>query len=129
MSWFLSSEWIAQANAVAQASSALREATTNVAITVQQNVTGTPHGSVHYTIRIDCGRVEIVEGKDDQATISFTQDWETAVAMSKGSLSTQDAFTAGHLRVGGNIQEMMNVQSAFTDLTDIFTELRKTTTY
>ncbi|MBI1845089.1 MAG: SCP2 sterol-binding domain-containing protein [Actinobacteria bacterium] len=126
---FLSSEWIAQAHTTAQASATLADATADVQITIQQNVTDTPRGDVHYVIRVDHGRVEIAEGVDDQATVSFTQDWETGVGMSNGSLSAQDAFTAGRLRVGGNIQAMMDVQQAFTELDDVFVELRLTTTY
>ncbi|MGK2958593.1 MAG: SCP2 sterol-binding domain-containing protein [Acidimicrobiales bacterium] len=126
---FLSPEWIAQAHAAAQVSKTLAEATASVKITIQQNVTGTPDGDIHYVIRVDHGKVEIAEGIDSQATISFTQDWETGVGMSNGSLSAQDAFTAGHLRVGGDIQAMMEVQDAFAELDDVFVELRITTTY
>lgn len=126
---FLSSEWIAQAHIAAQASMKLRESTANVEITIQQNVTGTPEGDVHYFIRVDHGKVEILEGIDENATVSFTQDWPTGVAMSNGTLSAQDAFTEGRLRLGGDIQAMVNVQDAFSDLDDVFVELRLTTTY
>lgn len=126
---FLSPEWIAQAHIAAQASQKLRESTAHVEITIQQNVTGTPEGDVHYCIRVDHGKVEIVEGIDENATVSFTQDWPTGIAMSNGSLSAQDAFTEGRLRLGGNIQAMVNVQDAFSDLDDVFVELRLSTTY
>lgn len=126
---FLSAEWISQAHLAAQASTALAEATAEVGITIQQHVTGTPDGDIHYVIRVDHGRVEIHEGVDERATVSFTQDWETGVGMSRGNLSAQDAFTAGKLRVGGDIQAMMNVQQAFAELDDVFVELRLSTTY
>ncbi len=126
---FLSSEWIAQAHAAAQSSATLADATADVQITIQQNVTDTPDGDIHYVIRVDRGRVEIFEGLDERATVSFTQDWETGVGMSRGILSAQDAFTAGKLRVGGDIQAMMDVQQAFAELDDVFVELRLTTTY
>jgi putative sterol carrier protein len=129
MAQFLSPEWIAEIDAAASGDPTLAEATEGVHLVVQQVVNGTPHGDVHYVIRVENGSVRVVSGEASDAHVTFTQDWDTAVAMSTGELSAQDAFTGGRLWLKGDVTRLMENQAAFADLDQAFVQVREHTTY
>ena len=129
MARFLSPEWITEIDAAARASAALAEATAEVRLVVQQVVTGTPDGDVRYAIRVDHGKVEVTPGEAPDADVTFTQDWQTAQAMSTGEVGAQQAFMHGHLQVAGDTALLMRHQGAFADLDAAFEEVRARTTY
>ena len=129
MARFLSPEWIDGVATAAAGSPALAAATAQVQLTVQQVVTGTPDGEVHYFIRVDRGTVEVAPGDAPSPDVTFTQDWPTACAMSTGELGAQEAFMHGRLQVQGDTALLMRHQQAFADLDDAFAEVRARTTY
>ena len=45
-------------------------------------------------------------------TLSFTEDHETAVAVSTGAMNAQSAFMSGRLRVSGDMDKLMAAQPA-----------------
>ena len=126
---FLSPEWIDEVGRTARSSPVLADATTGVALTVQQVVTDTPDGEVRYHVAVERGRVDVRPGQASDPDVTFTQDWQTAVAMSTGELSAQQAFMEGRLRVGGDVQALAREQGAFADLDAAFAEVRERTTY
>jgi alkyl sulfatase BDS1-like metallo-beta-lactamase superfamily hydrolase len=129
MAQFLSPEWIAEIDAAASGDPRLAEATRGVHLVVQQVVNGTPAGDVRYVIRVEDGSVRVASGEADDAHVTFTQDWDTAVAMSTGELSAQDAFTGGRLWLKGDVTRLMENQAAFADLDQAFVQVRENTTY
>ena len=52
--------------------------------------------------------------------MTFTQDVETAAAVNRGELSAQAAFMTGRLRVGGDVQVLLDRQPALAEVDDIF---------
>ncbi len=129
MSRFLSPEWIAAAAAAAAASAELARATAEVRLVVQQVVTGTPHGEVRYVVSIDNGRTELRPGDEPSADVTFSLDWDTAVALATGGTSAEDAFTTGRLQLAGDVGALLRHGRALVDLDAVFAELRASTTY
>lgn len=125
---FLSPDWIDEVGAAAR-SRTLAAAGDDVRLVVQQVVTGTPDGEVRYHVVVDGGRVDVQPGDAEAPDVTFTQDWQTAVAMSTAELPAQHAFASGKLRVDGDVQALVRHQAAFTDLDRAFDEVRARTTY
>ncbi|HEV2068894.1 MAG TPA: SCP2 sterol-binding domain-containing protein [Acidimicrobiales bacterium] len=103
---FLSHQWIEEASAAAATSPELAEASAGVHLVVQQVVTGGP-----------------------DADVTFTTDWESAVAVATGTASAQDAFTSGRLRVRGDVTALLRHARALDGLHAAFAGLRERTTY
>jgi putative sterol carrier protein len=132
---FLSDEWIAALDRAAVASEALRSATRDVSLTVQQVVTATANDDgdecdeVSWHVVIDHGAVRVRPGRAVNPEVTFTEDAETAGRISRGELSAQAAFMLGKLRVGGDAQHLAEHQRAFASLEDVFAEVRASTNY
>ena len=120
MAELLTDEWIA-ALAEAAASAAIDP---QVRLVVQQVVTEPDGTSLEYAVRLADGRASVVSGRVDDADITFTQDRETATAIATAQLSAQAAFMAGRLRVGGNLQTVLERARELTELDDIFARAR-----
>jgi putative sterol carrier protein len=129
MAAYLSAEWLAEADAAASKSEPLRAATADVALVVQQEVTGGPDGDTAYHVIVDHGTVSVVPGRAAQPDVTFSQDHATAAAIGRGDLSAQAAFMIGKLRVGGDLERLLAHQDAFSGIDDVFEELRASTTW
>lgn len=129
MARFLSPDWIADVSGVASGHAALATATAGVHLVVQQVVTGGPDGDVGYVVAIDDGRVSLRAGDDGRADVTFTVEWETAVAMSTGVLGGQEAFTTGRLQLQGDVGVLLRHGPALVGLDAVFAEVRERTTY
>lgn len=129
MAPYLSPEWLAEADDAVSRSESLRAATADVALVVQQEVTGGPGGDTAYHVVVDHGAVSVVPGRAPQPDVTFTEDHATAAAIGRGELSAQAAFMIGKLRVGGDLQRLLTHQDAFSGIDDVFDDLRATTTW
>ncbi|HET8930912.1 MAG TPA: SCP2 sterol-binding domain-containing protein [Acidimicrobiales bacterium] len=129
MADFASPDWIRALDEAVQASGALREATSDVSLTLRQTLTDRDDGDVSWHIVVDHGSVRVHPGPGDHADVTFTQDDETARAIGAGTISVQTAFMIGRLRIGGDTAMLMEHAAAFDSLADLFDELRATTTY
>ncbi|MCB0978643.1 MAG: SCP2 sterol-binding domain-containing protein [Acidimicrobiales bacterium] len=124
---FLSDEWIAALDEAAQADEHLRDLTADVELKVQQKVTGGPSGDVAYGLTISAGTVRVSSGPLQSADVRFQEDHETAAAIASGSLSAQEAFMTGRLRVGGNLQVLVDHTEVIAALHDVFGNVRAET--
>jgi putative sterol carrier protein len=111
------------------ADTGLKEATADVALTLEQVVTEAPTGTVRWHIVIDHGSIELVEGPAEAPGLRFTTDYATASAIASGSASAQWAFTAGRLRVGGDVSMLVTHQRTLASLDDALADVRAETTY
>src|SRR3954453_4618351 len=96
----------------------VRAGAADVALVVEQAVTGGPAGDRAYRLRFDHGEVGVspappagatpgAEGPDGPGPdVRFTCDWDTAVAVATGKESAQAAFLAGRLRLGGDSRRL-----------------------
>ncbi len=126
---FLSPEWMAEASAAAATSRELAEASAGVRLVVEQVVTGGPDGDVRYVVSLSDGQARFTAGEAADADVTFTTDWETAVAVATGASSAHDAFTSGRLSVRGDVTALLRHARAFDGLHALFAGLRERTTY
>lgn len=127
---YLSPEWIAAAARAVAASTGLKEATLDMALTVEQVVTDTPDGTVRWHLAIDHGRVELVAGPAPAPDLRFTTSYPVAAAIASGAVGAQRAFAEGWLQVGGRDLSLLTAhQRAFGSFEDALTEVRAATTY
>jgi putative sterol carrier protein len=118
MAQYLSPEWIDELHVALSADASVRKATADVALTVQQVVTGGPDGDVSWHVAVDHGAVTVRPGITEDADVTFRQDHDTALAVAGGELSAQAAFMIGKLTVTGDVGKLIEHQGAFTGIDD-----------
>jgi putative sterol carrier protein len=116
MAPYLSPAWINELHAALSTDEAVRRATADVALTVQQVVTGGPDGDLTWHVVVDHGDVAVRPGTVDGADVTFRQDHDTALAVAAGESSAQAAFMIGRLTVTGDVAKLIEHQGAFTGL-------------
>jgi putative sterol carrier protein len=107
---FLSEEWARAVTEALNASEEFQQAAANQQVKLQQIVTDAPEGGGKYYFSLEDGKAEIDLGEviDPEATLS--QDYETAVAISRMELNPQNAFMQGRLKVQGNMMKLLQLQ-------------------
>ena len=75
-----------------------------VLLTIQQVVTGTPDGDVRYVVRVGRAGSSVRRGEADGPDVTFTESWDTALAIHEGGLAPQRAFADGRLRIEGDVR-------------------------
>jgi len=109
---FLSGEWTQAVQDARNASDAFRNAAGSQTAKVQQVVT-TPEGEKRYWFKLEGGKAELGSGDaPDQVDATITQDYDTAVALSKNELTGTAAYMSGKLRVSGDLMKLMQLQGA-----------------
>jgi putative sterol carrier protein len=112
---FLSEEWVAAVGDALNANEAFKNAAGSQSAKIQQVVT-TPDGEVKYYFHLDSGEAKIGLGDIDGPDATITQDYETAVALSKNELTGTAAYMSGKLKVAGDLMKLMAMQGAFNQL-------------
>lgn len=79
-------------------------------------VEGTPDGEVRYVLRIDHGDAAFRLGEAEDAQVTATMDYRTAVALARGELNMQNAYMAGRLQVSGDIDRLLANQAGLAAL-------------
>jgi len=109
---FLSEEWTQAVQDALNGSDAFRNAAGSQTAKVQQVVT-TPEGEKRYWFKLEGGKAELGSGDaPDQVDATITQDYDTAVALSKNELTGTAAYMSGKLRVSGDLMKLMQLQGA-----------------
>lgn len=130
---FLSDGWIEALDRAAGANPGLRQATSNLAMVVEQEVTGVEGLAgvdaerVTYHLCFDHGSVSVRAGHAPDATVRFSQDLATAVEIVRGIASAQRAFMSGRLRVGGDLTALLANAEVLAELDDVFAGVRAET--
>ena len=128
MARFLSASWFDEMNTAAGSAKAAPAGSTE-RLALRHVITGGPDGDVTYLVVIDKGAVSFVPGDDAAAPVTFTQDYDTAVAISKGELTAQAAFMIGRIRAGGEVGLLLTHQGALAGIDDVFEPVRAATSY
>lgn len=129
MARFLSPDWLAEASAAAADDPRVAATTAGMHLVIQQVVTGGTEGEVRYFVAIDDGTVRLRAGDENRTDVTFTVDWETAVAMATGALGGQEAFTTGRLELRGDMDVLLRHGPALAGLDAVFAGVRERTTY
>ena len=120
---FLSDEYLGEVETRLNGHDGFQAAAKGQAARLQQEVTGTPEGDVRYGFVLDGGKVAIQRGDIDTPEATITQSFDTAVAMSKGETTGQQAFMQGKLKVAGNLMKIMQLQGVFTAMPQALSDL------
>jgi len=115
---FLSDAWV---DALAAAAS-MATVDPTVRLAVRQVV-----GDVSWTVRVADGRVSV--DRDEAADVTITTDRDTAAALVRGELATQDAFAAGRLRLGGDLATLLAAAGGLAGLDAAYAGVRADTSY
>lgn len=108
---FLSDEWTEAVKEAVGSSEEFKAATATQHVRIQQIVTMPDGTETRYWLTIDGGEVDMGTGGVDDADATISQDYETAVAMSKGELSPTAAFMSGKVKIDG-LMKVMGLQGA-----------------
>lgn len=129
MARFLSPEWFDDVNAAAASDDVSAAVTPGLRLVVQQVVTDGPDGDVHYTVRIEDGKVAVVPGEAADPDVTVTEDHATATAVAQGELAAPVAFMTGRIRVSGDTRVLLTAQPTLHRLDAVFASVRERTTY
>ena len=115
MAKFLTKEWMEALVSTVNQDENFTSATATVDLTLQFEVTDAPDGAEGtYYLVIKEGTLGAGPGPADEPDATISNDYETAVAISKGELNTQMAFMTGKMKVSGNMAKIMMNQAVFT---------------
>jgi hypothetical protein len=103
---FLSEEWFARfAELLASVEPHAAEP-----LALGQVVTGTPKGTVCYTVFLGASRTELCVGSTDDAAVTLVEDWETARAIAAGA-PVSELLAAGRITLRGDANALLAGQS------------------
>jgi putative sterol carrier protein len=112
---FLSEEWAKEVKNALSSSDAVKSAAGSMTARVQQVVNG-PEGEKKYWFKLEGGEVDLGLGEIDNPDATITQDYDTAVALSKNELTGTAAYMSGKLRVSGDLMKLMQLQGVLGQL-------------
>ena len=110
---FLSEEWANTMTEKLNASDEFKKAASGQNVKLQQVVSDAPDGEAKYYFVLDNGSVDVSLGEVADADATITQNYETAVAITKSELNAQNAFMQGKLKISGNMMKLMQLQGVF----------------
>lgn len=119
---FLSEEWAGAMTEKLNASEQFKQAAGSQAAKLQQ-VVSTPDGEVKYYFKLEGGAAEVALGELDGAEATISQDYDTAVALSKNELTGTAAYMSGKIKVQGDLMKLMQLQGIFNTLPAIAAEV------
>lgn len=125
---YLSDEWLAAVQEVADRDESLRAAWRDASLSVEQHVTGGPHGEVVFHV-VFGARVRFGAGPLDDPDVTITEPYEVAVAIARGQASAQAAAMVGQVSVTGRIDLLQQQAATFDRLADVFGSVRAETSY
>lgn len=112
---FLTKDWLSELTETLNGHDGFKAAIANVDLTLQFEVGDAPDGTEHrYFIAVGDGAAEAGAGDAEAPDATISNNYETAVAVSKGDLNTQMAFMTGKLKVTGNMAKLMMNQAMLT---------------
>ena len=110
---FLSEEWASTMTEKLNGSEEFKKAASGQNVKLQQVVSDAPEGEAKYYFVLDGGSVDVGLGEVADADATITQNYETAVAITKSELNAQNAFMQGKLKISGNMMKLMQLQGVF----------------
>jgi putative sterol carrier protein len=111
---FLSDEWAQEVTNALNSSDEFASASSGQQVKLQQIVQNTPDGGeAKYYFTLEGGKVQVGLGDLTDAEATLTQDYDTAVAITKQELNAQNAFMQGKLKISGNMMKLMQLQGVF----------------
>ena len=110
---FLTEEWASTMTDALNSSEEFQKAASGQSAKLQQVVTDAPDGEAKYYFELSDGKAQVAIGELADAEATITQNYETAVAITKSELNAQNAFMQGKLKISGNMMKLMQLQGVF----------------
>jgi len=126
---YLSDDWLEAIQEAADRDEPLRAAWRDASLSVEQHVTGGPHGEVVFHVVFGDGSVRFGAGPLDDPDVTITEPYEVAVAVAQGQASAQAAAMVGQVSVTGRIDRLQQQAATFDRLADVFGSVRADTSY
>lgn len=118
---FLSPEWVRALDDAVRANPRVTAATAGAQLTIEQVVTNaSDDADVVWHVEVKDGTVRFRTGPATDPTVRFTTDRATAWAVTSGTTTTQAAFMAGDLRVGGDTRALVDHHDLLAGLGEVF---------
>jgi putative sterol carrier protein len=127
MAQYLSDEWFEEMQAAAAQFKG--EPSDKRPVALRETINGSPIGDVTYVMTLDGETISIAKDAETKSDVTFTQSYDTAVALHKGELTTHDAFFAGQVRVAGHLNTLLDNADLLQGVAPVFEQVRITTTY
>jgi len=118
---FLTEEWAKAVTEAVNSNDAFKQQAQGKTVKIQQVVT-TPE-EAKYFFKLEDGRAEVSVGELPDAEATLTQDYDTAVALSKNELNATAAYMSGKLKIQGDLMKLMQLQGLFSTLPQAIKEL------
>ena len=112
---FLSDEWASEVKQALNGNEGFKGAAGSQTAKIQQ-VVNTPEGEKKYWFKLEGGQVDLGTGEIDSPDATISQDYDTAVALSKNELTGTAAYMSGKLRVSGDLMKLMQLQGVLGQL-------------
>lgn len=112
---FLTEEWAKAVTEALNVSDAFKAAAGSQTAKLQQ-VVNTPEEEVKYFFKVEGGQAEVGLGEIEGPDATISQDYDTAVALSKSELTGTAAYMSGKLKVSGDLMKLMQLQGVFNTL-------------
>jgi putative sterol carrier protein len=112
---FLSEEWTNAVQDALNDNAAFRSSLGTMSARLQQVVT-TSGDEKRYWFTVGDGKVELGPGDLDNADATITQDYDTAVALSKNELTGVAAYMSGKIRISGDMMKLMQLQGPMAQM-------------
>lgn len=112
---FLTDDWFAAANEAIGNHEAFQSAIEGKSLGAGFVVSDGDNGEpLTYGLGIVDGVASLTRGELEDADVTITSDYESAVGIAKGELNTQMAFMTGKIKVSGNLASLMMHQNIIT---------------
>ncbi len=115
--------WVGALDAAARADEGLRAASVGRHVVIGQEVVdGDRHRRWH--VVLDDGEVAVRPGPAEAPDVTFSQDAAVAGAVARGEMAARTAFVLGQIRVGGDVDVLVELAPALAGLGDVFASAR-----
>ncbi|MGI8938164.1 MAG: SCP2 sterol-binding domain-containing protein [Iamia sp.] len=118
-----SEEWVAALDAAAREDEDLRAASRGRRVVIGQEVADGEQRTQWHVI-LDDGEVAVRPGPADAPDVTFSQDAEVARDVARGAIAARTAFVLGRIRVGGDVDVLLELAPALSGLGDVFAAVR-----
>lgn len=119
---FLTEEWADAVKSAINANEAFQKSAGSQNAKIQQ-VVNTSEGEKRYWFKLEGGQADLGIGDIESPDATITQDYDTAVALSKNELTGTAAYMSGKLKVSGDLMKLMQLQGALSQLPTALKEL------
>ena len=123
---FLSEEYLAAGEAVANADPGVQQAIAGLDVSVAVDVADGPAGDFTYHIAISDGKVAIGRGDLDEPDARVRNSYDVAARMARGELGNQMALLTGKIKISGGLGKLVKHQGTLDLIQAIMSDVDAT---